>query len=567
MLVIGMANDIWLSSAAIVRDGEVIGAIAEERLNRQKLYKGFPALAMKECLKLAGATIQDVDHIVIGWNPARHMEFHNYRASNNSRWRPEVLYGVPNMILGHTGTKSGEWVDTRMDNLGPRIVYYDHHLCHAANAFYLSGWQDAAFFTADGRGERSGTSWGVGNKDGGLKQLGEVRLPHSLGLFYGAITQFLGFTPSSDEWKVMALASYGKPDNEFYNLLRPLITVDRKRMQFYIDQRMFSFSHLEYSGGKYYTDYFAEVFGTPRKRDGEYEQRHKDLAWAMQRVFEEVMTEMLTELHARTGQKRVVMAGGCMMNSVFNGKVSQVTPFEDVFISSCPDDSGIAVGAALLGYYTQAEKPVFKKHEHNYWGPSFDDQILPALKGYKLKYTKLENPAKAAADLLTEGMLVGWYQGRMEFGQRALGNRSILGDPRREDIKDIVNSAVKFREGFRPFAPAILAHKVGDWFEDSSQKVPFMERVLLFKDEVKSKVPGVVHADGSGRLQTVEREHNGRFFDLITEFEKNTGVPIVLNTSFNLNGEPIVCTPNDAIRTFFSCGLDVLIIGDYMLRK
>lgn len=321
-------------------------------------------------------------------------------------------------------------------------------------------------------------------------------------------------------------------------------------------------------GGRFYTPEFVERFGPARVRDGEIEKHHYDIAWALQKVFEETMSFCLTSLHEKTGESRLVAAGGCLMNSVYNGKVTQLTPFKEVFVSSCPDDSGISLGAALLSYHRLADKPQFVEHTHNYWGPSYDHQIADTLRGFKLNFSQLESPSQTAAQLLADGLLIGWFQGAMEFGQRALGNRSILADPRRADVKDLVNAAVKYREGFRPFAPAILAERVHEFFHaEPTGKVLFMERVYQFREEMRDKVPAVVHVDGSGRLQSVEREHNPRFYDLIKEFEALTGVPIVLNTSFNLNGEPIVCTPADAIRTFFSCGLDALIIGDYLIRK
>ena len=565
MITIGLAHDLFVSSAALVKDGAIIAAIAEERLNRQKQYKGFPALAFKECLRMAGASLKDVDAIAFGWNPMRHLEFPNMRQSNNARWRPEYLYALPNMVLGTARSPSTEWMEQTIGDA--RMLYYDHQLVHAANAFFLSGYDRAAFFSADGRGERATTYWGTADQSG-FHGLGEIRVPHSLGLFYGTITQYLGFKPDSDEWKVMALASYGKPGNAYYAPMRELVELNPENGHFYVDQRYFSYSEPETYGGRFYTPEFVECFGAPRASDGEYEQRHYDIAWALQQVFEETMTTLLTALHHQTGQNRLVATGGSMMNSVYNGKLTRVTPFKELFVSSCPDDSGISVGAALLAYQQLAEQPQFAAHPHNYWGPSYDDDILDTLNKYKLRYEKLGNAPQTAAQLLVEGSLIGWFQGRMEFGQRALGNRSILVDPRRADGKDVVNQAVKYRESFRPFAPAILAERVHDYFiADKNAKVPFMERVYMFREEVRHLVPAVVHADGSGRLQTVEREHNPRFYDLIQHFEKQTGIPIVLNTSFNLNGEPIVCTPSDAIRTFYSCGLDALILGDYLLRK
>jgi carbamoyltransferase len=567
MITVGLAHDLFISSAAVVKDGRVVAAITEERLNRQKQFKGFPAMAMKECLKMAGAKLEDVSAIAFGWNPARHLDFANYRQSNNARWRAEYLYAIPNMIMGHFGVPSQETMEQSLEGIDTRIIYYDHQLAHAANAFYLSGYDRAATFSADGRGERETAYWGRADRNG-LEKIGGVYFPHSLGLLYGTVTQYLGFRPDSDEWKVMALASYGEPGNKYYSDMREMVEVDPETGMFYVDQKYFNYANPEVNGGRFYTPEFVRKFGPVRGRDDEFGKRHQDIAWALQKVFEDSMSEVLRAIHRQTGESRLVAAGGCMMNSVYNGRITSETPFKEVFISSCPDDSGISVGAALLAYHRLADKPQFVDHPHNYWGPSYDDQVLQILQGFKIPVERLENPSHTAAQLLSDGKLIGWFQGAMEFGQRALGNRSILADPRREDAKDLVNAAVKYREGFRPFAPAILAEKVHDYFEaEPAGKVPFMERVYMFREEVRSKVPAVVHTDGTGRLQSVEREHNARFYDLIKKFEEITGVPIVLNTSFNLNGEPIVCSPGDAIRTFFTCGLDALIVGDYIIRK
>lgn len=567
MITAGLAHDLFISSAAIVQDGRVVAAIAEERLNRQKQYKGFPRLALNECMKIAGVTLKDISAVALGWNPARHIEFPDYRKSNNVRWRGEYLYAVPNMVLGTTTQPSGEWIEQFMDGMSTRIRYYDHHLAHAASAFFLSGYERAAVFIADGYGERDTTYWGMADRKG-FHELGRIRFPQSLGLMYGAVTQFLGFKPDSDEWKVMALASYGEANNKYVPLMRKLVEIESETGRFFIDQKYFSYALPEVYGGKFFTDKFIETFGSPRQPDDKIERGHYDIAKALQIVFEEVMTSALSSLKRQTGESRLVLSGGCIMNSVYNGKITQQTKFQEVFVPSCPDDSGVSVGAALLAYSHLAKEPAFSEHSHNYWGPSYDDEILETLQKFKLNFKKLENPSHTAARMLADGLLIGWYQGKMEFGQRALGNRSILADPRRSEMKDLVNSAVKYRESFRPFAPAILADRVHEYFEvEPGAKVPFMERVYQFRKEVCHKVPAVVHTDGSGRLQTVERNQNPRFFDLIKEFENLTGIPIVLNTSFNLNGEPIVCSPTDAIRTFYSCGLDALVLGDYLIKK
>jgi len=567
MITVGIAHDVCISSAAIVKDGRVIAAIAEERLNRQKQYKGFPALSLKECLKMARISLQDVSTIAVAWNPLRHLDFPQYRFSNNARMRGEYLYAIPNMLLGHSEYKSDTWIEQTIQGMDAKILYVDHQLTHAANAFYLSGFDEAAVFTADGRGERSTCLWGSADRDG-IHTGGEIMFPHSLGLFYGAITQYLGFKPDSDEWKVMALASYESNDNEYYKPMRGMVDVDMGACSFTLDQHYFCFATPEVHEGRLFTPAFVDAFGPARLQDASFDDRHKKIASALQRTFEEVMSELLTAIQARTGKKRLVAAGGCMMNSVYNGRITRATPFEECFISSCPDDSGVSVGAALYAYNRLSPDYQSVWHSHNYWGPSYDDEVVDALEKYRLSYQRLDHPSAAAAELLERGKLIGWYQGSMEFGQRALGNRSILADPRSEDAKDLVNAAVKYRESFRPFAPAILYERVHDYFDaEPDGRVCFMERVYQFREEAAAAVPAVVHVDNTGRLQTVERSQNERFYDLIAEFDKRTGVPIVLNTSFNLNGEPIVCTPTDAIRTFFSCGLDALILGDYLLEK
>jgi carbamoyltransferase len=318
-----------------------------------------------------------------------------------------------------------------------------------------------------------------------------------------------------------------------------------------------------------YADKLVKKLGPVRKKSEPLTSRHEKLAAAMQRVFEESVAEILTKLHARTGLKQLVVSGGCFMNSVYNGRIEATTPFTDVYIGGSPDDSGTAVGAALWLDAQRTKKRSPEPIRHNYWGPEYSDaECLEVARKFKLKAEVVEDPSSRAAEDLVDGKILGWFQGRMEFGQRALGSRSILLDPRRKDGKDVVNAAIKFREAFRPFAPAILASKVHEWFECApGTKVPFMERVFQFRPEKRELVPAVVHADGSGRLQTVERDLSPRYHDLIVAFEKLTGVPIILNTSFNLNGEPIVCSPEDAIRTFYTCALEALYLGNVRITK
>lgn len=571
MLVLGIASDLWISSAALVRDGVVVAAASEERFNRIKKYRGFPRQAVNYCLRQGAIALEDLDLIVSGWNPMPHLEALHPRFSGTARWRAEYLYALPNHLLQHTREFPSGPVEERLGNLAAPLVHVNHQTAHAANAFYLSPYEEAAFLTADGRGERQTTLFGIGN-DAGLTTLDEVLYPHSLGLLYGLVTQYLGFRPDSDEWKVMALAAYAETTdaNEYYRVLRELVEV-RPEGTFRLDLSMCGFHQPDVYGGRFYTPDFEEAIGmAPRTPNEPLTQAHYRLAGALQQVFEETMTAALKAHHARTGLERVVLGGGCMMNSLYNGKISKQTPFKEVFISSCPDDSGISVGAALWGYHqyrpsSQMQRPA---HRHNYWGPSFDNEVEETLRRYGLAGEQLEDPPRKAAELLAEGRLLGWFQGAMEFGQRALGNRSILADPRQASTKEAVNRAVKYREAFRPFAPAILAERAAEFFEMADgEQVPFMEKVYPVRQSFQDLIPAVVHQDGTGRVQTVERTGNSRFYDLIQHFEALTDVPVVMNTSFNLNGEPIVCTPTDAIRTFFSCGLDALILGDYLILK
>lgn len=571
MRTLGIGHDLIISSAALVRDGEVVAAAAEERFNRQKQFKGFPTEAIRWCLESTGTRIADLDAIAVGWNPARHLEHPNRRQSMNARWKAEYLSAVPNMLFGLAGGESGPIVEQLVDGIGAPITYLDHQACHQANALYLSPFDECAVLTADGMGERATTTWGTGSRAAGITTLGEVVLPHSLGMLYGTITQFLGYKPDSDEWKVMAMASYGR-DSEYLERMRGLVATHPGTLAYHVDQRYFSYTNPEVWGGRFYTPDLVDLLGPPREPGAEITPRHHDIAWALQRTFEEAMQHLLTELHALTGLPDVALSGGCMMNSVHNGRITATTPFARAFVSSCPDDSGIAVGAALLAYHRASaaagEPAKHPAHPHNYWGPSFDHEIAGTIRRYKLPARRLDDAPRAVAAMLAGGQLVGWFQGAMEFGQRALGNRSILADPRPLASKDLVNAAVKYREAFRPFAPAILAERVDDWFDTTTEReAPFMEKVLAFRADVRDRVQAVVHVDGTGRLQTVERATNPRFYDLIAAFEELTGVPIVLNTSFNLNGEPIVCTPTDAIRTFASCGLDALVLGDHLLTK
>ena len=567
MKILGLCHDVLICSACIVDDGRVVAAIPEERLDRVKQSRVFPTRAIEACLRMAGIGIDEVDEIAVAWNPGIEVETAPSGFVNARRWRTEHLSQVPARFMQQFRRKAGPRMShTDLWPDAPPITYVDHYLAHLGNALYLSPYQRAAVAIMDGRAERS--TGLLAMADGvSVETLEAVDFPHSIGLLYGAVTQFLGFKPDSDEWKVMALASYASGENEYTAAMRRLVCVDdRGRFSVSLDH----FAWFNFWDPRMYSDLFVNVFGPPRQKDEFVTSRHERIAAALQLVFEETMARILSRLHARTMCDQLVVSGGCFMNSVFNGKITALTPFKECFISSCPDDSGTSVGAALYLHGLRTGRREAPRCEHNYWGPSFtDDECLAAAMRYKLpNVQQVADPSRSAAEDLVEGKLVGWFQGPMEFGQRALGNRSILADPRRPSVKDEINAAVKYRESFRPFAPAILAEKVADWFECPPEaRVPFMERVFQFRPERRASVPGVVHVDGSGRVQTVDEHSGPRFRRLVEHFARLTNTPIVLNTSFNLNGEPVVCSPEDAIRTFYSCGLDVLYLGNVRVGK
>ena len=566
MNVLGISHDVLICSAALVRDGKVVAAIPEERLDRVKQSRVFPARAIQRCLDLGGLTLADVDEVAVAWNPGIELETIPGGYLNARRWRTEHLEQVPARFMQLLGTAATDELTMTGAARGcPPITYINHYDAHVGNALFTSGFADAAILVLDGRAERQTSLLAVGH-GAKVEKLAEVKFPHSLGLYYGAITQLLGFKPDGDEWKVMALGSYASGDNEYYPILSKLVTVlDDGTFEMALDH----FEYHNFFDRRMYADKLVAKLGPPRKKSEPLDHRHENIAAAMQRVFEESVTQILNRLHARTGLDKLVVGGGCFMNSVYNGKIEQLTPFRDVFVGSAPDDSGTAVGAALWLCARRSGKRADEPVRDNYWGPEYSDaECLDVARKFKLAAEVVDDPATRAATDLCNGKIIGWFQGRMEFGQRALGNRSILLDPRRKDGKDVVNAAIKFREAFRPFAPAILLDKVHDWFEcEPGTKVAFMERVLPFRASKRELVPAVVHVDGSGRLQTVDRDSSPRYRALIEAFDRMTGVPIVLNTSFNLNGEPIVCSPEDALRTFYTCALEVLYLGNVRIAK
>ena len=554
-----------ISSAALLIDGAIVAASAEERFNREKWSTRFPIQSASWCLSSQRLSWDDLDMIAVPWNPMRNINTASKRWVAEMSWRGEMLSHVPTQIMRAVNGPIAPDMDVRFGDV--RIVYLNHHECHAANAFFLSPFDKADILTIDGHGENDTCFFGVAHGTT-IEPRGRVLYPHSLGLFYGTFTDFLGFTPDNDEWKVMALSSFARTPNGFDAKIRSLIELTDDGIE--LDLSYFDYYTFDRQA-HFYNRKLERLIGPPLRRDEAITERHYEIAGAMQRVFAEAATHLLRVTKRLGGSDTVVLAGGAAMNSVFNGLIDGLGVYCDSFISGSPDDLGVSVGGALLAYYRFGNPPA--RHTatpaHNFWGPSFSDEaIKETLDKFKIRATRPANLARTVADDLASGQLVGWFQGAMEFGHRALGNRSILADPRKASTKDQVNAAVKYRESFRPFAPAVLAERAEEIFElRSGRQVRFMERVVPIRDAWKSRLGAVSHVDGSGRVQTVDRETHPLFYDLIAAFGGITDVPVLLNTSFNLNGEPIVCTPEHAIRTFYSCGLDMLVLGPYVIRK
>ncbi|MGX1668574.1 carbamoyltransferase family protein [Streptomyces sp. NPDC055400] len=564
MRILGIASDLHISSAALIEDGRVAAAAAEERFTRSKHTRAFPARAIDYCLSTVPGGLHGVDRVAVSTNPAIDLSVPDGRHAGRARWHPEGLYSVPNNLATLVDAPYQGHATQILQTAGKplQIDYVYHHDAHAANAFFLSPFESAAILTVDGRGEDCTALSAIGGRNT-FATIDTIPYPHSVGLLYGAVTQYLGFRIDRDEWKVMGLAAYGDPDSGAYKALRDLVDFEDGTVR--VDLNYFGY-YLRPSRGAV-SEAFVRRFGPARQPGEAITSRHHDVAAAVQHVLEDALRYLLVNLHQQTGERRVALGGGSFMNSVFNGKIISSTPFDEIYISSCPDDSGTSIGAALYTHCVLLGADRGPTMTHNYYGPSFDQtSINEALSRAKLRAPAVDDPAEVAAHALAGGKIVGWFQGRMELGQRALGNRSILADPRSASMRDRVNDAVKFREPWRPFAPAVLADDFATYFGPEAA-VPFMERTLPVRTEAQHLIPAGVHIDGTARPQTVTVDTNPLFHRLITTFRDLTGVGAVLNTSFNLAEEPIVCSPQDAIRTFYSSGLDLLVLGNRVLTK
>ena len=591
MYILGISCFYHDSAAALLHDGMLVAAAEEERFSRLKHDSGFPAQAIQFCLETAGITADDLDYVVFYEKPM--LKFERIIKTQLSTF-PRSWRAFGEAMLAWAGDKL--WVKSHIQEgvgvAADKILFVDHHLSHAASAFFASPYKDAAILTIDGVGEWTTAARGQGTADwdgSGQNTLvlsEEQRFPHSLGLLYSAFTAFLGFRVNNGEYKVMGMSPYGNP--RFLDKIDKLFKVYDDG-SFWTNMDYFSYHQ---SHTQSYSQKFIDLFGEPRVHSDDFftaktnpemnlndpqvkqNQYYADIAASVQRVTENTLIKMLNDLHRKTGLDRLCMAGGVALNSKANGRLLKETPFTDIFIQPAAGDSGGALGAALYVHYVLLGQLRRFVQEHCYYGAAYSDaEIATAVAdaGYRCEQITDEGKlTERVVDDILAGKVISWFQGRFEWGPRALGSRSIIADPRRAEMKDIVNTKIKFREPFRPFAPVIIEEAVPDYFEGSHLEGDYMSRFMLtveqFHEGPGAKVPAVNHL-GTGRLQSVRREWNPRYYDLIEVFGQATGVPVLINTSFNLRGEPIVNTPANALKTFGNSGIDTLVMHDFVVRK
>ncbi len=581
MRIIGINAYHGDSSACLIVDGQLVAAVEEERFRRIKHWAGLPTESIRYCLEEADITLDQVDAIAINQDAKANLW---KKVTFMLTKRPDlglVLDRIKNKRerLSVVDQLAQTFPDQRFNG---KVHAIEHHLAHLYSAFYVSPYDQAVTISVDGFGDFSSGAWGVG-RGKEIKIDSRVFFPHSLGIFYQALTQYLGFPNYGDEYKVMGLAPYGKA--KYLDEMRQIVLLQddgsyRLNLDYFRHHKESVATEWENGSpvfGCLFSDKVAELLGPVRAKGEDLSQKHMDIAHSIQAMYEEAFFHLLNKLHERHGLDAVTVAGGCGMNSVANGKITRFTPFTKVYIQSAAGDAGGAIGAAFA-VWNETDKDSSPRFlmDHAYWGPQYSNEVIGELleeksaeikqQGCEIKKIEEESELyRVTAEAISEGKVIGWFQGRMEWGPRALGNRSIVCDPRRADMKDILNLKIKKRESFRPFAPSILRESVSEWFEQDDD-VPFMMKVFQVKEQKRKDIPAVTHADGSGRLQTVFKATNARYYNLIEAFYKKTGVPIVLNTSFNEN-EPVVCKPEEALACFLRTKMDVLVMGDYMVTR
>lgn len=560
MYILGIKTAGHDTSAAIIKDGRIIAASGEDRFNRDKHTSAFPINSIKFCLDQAKIEINEVKEINISmrW---RTRGFNRFLYILNSEGPQSLPKAIRLVKEDYAKTrKANEILRKILKYRGP-IKCLDHHDCHAAAVYYTSPFKSAAVLSIDGAGEKICTGIYKGT-DGQLKRLATFNFPNSLGAFYSLITSFLGFRIDWEEGKTMALAAYG--DDRYKETFKDILAVDEHGYQ--LNLKYFDF----FKGKK---DFFGSIlsheFGKKREPNGHIDNRHEAIAYGAQDILEKAIISLARESKRLTGCKNICICGGVALNSITNGKLVESKIFDGFYAYPASGDDGAAIGAAMLPFYEgRSSKRVFTENQSPYMGyATNDDEIIEAIKKTGLTYEKLEDPATKAAAFIAEGKIIAWFQGRNEFGPRALGNRSILADPRKISSAKKINSSIKHRESFMPFAPSILIEHLSDYFDTYGAYSPYMLLAFTVKKNQQKKIPAVLNVDGSARLQTVEQKDNPKYWFLINEFYKLTGVPVVLNTSFNRKGEVIVNTADDAIESFLGCGLDYLFIENYLIMK
>ncbi|GAB3531543.1 carbamoyltransferase [Pontibacter brevis] len=557
-----------------MKDGQLIAASEEERFRRIKHWAGFPSEAIKFCLNEAGISIQDVDYVTISRDPSANVHKKLLHAAKNLVSAKSLMDRLANTKkVANVKEELANAVNVPIGEIKAEVKNIEHHRSHMASAFFASPFEEAAILSIDGFGDFTSTMIGVG-KGKKIEVLDAVIYPHSVGVFYTAFTQYLGFDKYGDEYKVMGLAPYGSPTmvDQLRDVLifkdNGLFELNTKYFNHVKEGVQMSWEGGEPNIGPVFSGYMVEKFGPAKQKADELTQYHKDLAASVQRITEELIFHILNHLQKRTGLKRLCLAGGVAQNSVANGKILMNTTFEEVYIPSAGHDAGTAFGSALYLYNHILEQPRIEPVYYASTGSRFsNEEIEFFLNEQNISYTRLsdEELYEKVTEKLLDAGVIGWFQGRAEFGPRALGHRSIIVDPRRADAKELLNAKIKRRESFRPFAPSILKEHVSEFFE-ITDNVPFMEKVFPIRKEKHAVIPAVTHVDGTGRLQTVDKENNPRYYNLIKAFGEKTNVPILLNTSFNEN-EPIVNTPKEALDCFLRTKMDMLVLENIVVER
>jgi len=569
MYILGISSYSHEASCSLIKDGEVRVVLEEERFNREKHTWKFPENAINACLKTEGITFDDVDKITFFWVPLREVIGN---LSHIIKFFPKSLNllkvqscGVELSFFERVKLKQmiGYCIKKRFGlKKVPKIEFVEHHLAHAASAFFISPFKEAAILTIDGRGESTSTMMSVG-KDNKIEKLKEIKVPNSLGHLYAAVTDYLGFRSFFDEWKVMGMSAYGKDTyvKKFEDIVQLM-----DRGEYKLNLKYFGF-HTK-GQDAWLSDSFFEEFGPKRNYDDEYDQRHFDIAYGLQAVVEKAGVHLANDLYERSKLPNLCMTGGVVLNCLMNKRIIEQTPFKEFFFQPIANDTGSSLGSALYYYHHVLNKERNFVFNSAYLGNEFsNDEIEHVLQGKQIDYVKCDNIARETARHIADGKIVGWFQGRMEAGPRALGNRSITVNPMDSNMKEKLNARVKKREFYRPFAPSVLEEKVEEYFVMPKRRLsPYMILIGDVREDKKDIIPAVTHADGTARVHTVNKKINPKYWELISEFEKITGVPVILNTSFNEN-EPIVCTVQDAVNCFLRTEFDCLAIGDYLVTK